>query len=122
MAGILAGTQYRGQFEERLKALLEGVLEENEMPILFFDEIHMIVGAGASGNSTMDASNIIKPFLTEGKIRFIGATTFDEYRQHIEKDKALARRFQKIDVKEPSISDAIKILEGLRMLTVSFTR
>lgn len=114
LAGMLAGTQYRGQFEERLKALLEGVLEENEMPILFFDEIHMIVGAGASGNSTMDASNIIKPFLTEGKIRFIGATTFDEYRQHIEKDKALARRFQKIDVKEPSIPDAIKILEGLK--------
>ena len=114
LSGMLAGAIYRGQFEERLKALLEGIVEENEMPILFFDEIHMIVGAGASNSSPMDASNIIKPFLTEGKIRFIGATTYDEYRAHIEKDKALARRFQKIDVKEPSIEDAIKIIDGLK--------
>ena len=114
LAGMLAGSVFRGQFEQRLKTTLEGVLEESENPILFIDEIHTIVGAGSTGTSSMDASNILKPFLTEGKIKFIGATTYDEYRQHIEKDKALARRFQKIDIVEPSIEDAIKIVDGLK--------
>lgn len=115
LAGMLAGTCFRGDFEKRLKAVLDGVLEENEMPILFIDEIHMIIGAGATGEGTMDASNILKPFLTEGKIRFIGATTFAEYQKYFERDKALERRFQKIDIEEPSIEDAIKILDGVKV-------
>lgn len=114
LAGMVAGSKYRGEFEERLKALLKGVLEESDKVILFFDEIHTIVGAGATSSGAMDASNIIKPYLTEGKIKFIGATTYDEYRQYIEKDKALERRFQKIDVTEPTIDDTIKILDGLK--------
>ena len=114
LAGMLAGSKYRGEFEERLKMLLEGVVEEYKNPILFFDEIHTIVGAGASTESSLDAANIIKPFLTEGNIKFIGATTYDEYRTNIEKDKALERRFQRVTVEEPSIDDAITILTGLK--------
>lgn len=114
LAAMVAGSVFRGQFEERFKAVLEGVSEKYETPILFFDEIHTIVGAGSSSQSSMDASNILKPYLTEGKIKFIGATTYAEYRQYIEKDKAFARRFQKIDVAEPSIPNAIKIISGLK--------
>ena len=113
LSGMLAGCMYRGMFEERLKIVLKEI-SKDEMPIMFIDEIHMIVGAGATGNDSMDASNILKPYLTEGKIRIIGATTYEEYKKYIEKDKALARRFQRIVVNEPSIEDTIKILKGLK--------
>ena len=113
LAGMLAGTKFRGEFEQRLKDMI-AEMEKKENVILFFDEIHTLVGAGACGDSSMDAANIIKPILAEGKIRFIGATTYDEYGKHIEKDKALARRFQKIEVNEPSIEDSIEILMGLK--------
>lgn len=110
---LIAGTRFRGDFEERLNAVLEGVSKE-ENPILYIDEIHMIVGAGASGDSAMDASNIIKPYLTKGKIKFIGATTDEEYKKYFEKDKALMRRFRSISVKEPSVSESIQILDGIK--------
>ena len=113
LSGMLAGCMYRGMFEERLKIVLKEI-SKDEMPIMFIDEIHMIVGAGATGNDSMDASNILKPYLTEGKIRIIGATTYEEYKKYIEKDKALARRFQRIVVNEPSIEDTIKIIKGLK--------
>ncbi len=113
MGGLIAGTKYRGEFEKRLKKILEELKKEEE-PILFIDEIHMIVGAGAAGDSKMDVANLLKPALAKGEIRCIGATTYEEYKNYFEKDKALNRRFQKVDVKEPSIEDAIKILEGLK--------
>lgn len=113
IAGLLAGTQFRGDFEERLKGLIKGVKEECKNPILFIDEIHMIVGAGATQNGTMDAANILKPELTEGNIKFIGATTIAEYRNYIEKDKALERRFQKVMIDEPSVEDCKDILKGI---------
>lgn len=113
MGSLLAGTKYRGDFEERLKALVKE-LEEQPDSLLFIDEIHTLVGAGGTGGSSMDASNLLKPALADGSISCMGSTTYKEYRQSFEKDRALARRFQKIDVKEPSSEDAVKILEGLR--------
>ncbi|MFN3391054.1 MAG: ATP-dependent Clp protease ATP-binding subunit ClpA [Meiothermus ruber] len=111
MGSLLAGTRYRGDFEERVKAVMKA-LEAHPNAILFIDEIHTIVGAGSTTGSTVDASNLLKPALT-GKLRCIGATTFAEYK-HFEKDRAIARRFQKIDIGEPSHADAVKILEGLK--------
>ncbi|WP_375398805.1 ATP-dependent Clp protease ATP-binding subunit ClpA, partial [uncultured Sphingomonas sp.] len=113
MGALLAGTRYRGDFEERLKAV---VTELEKMPdaILFIDEIHTVIGAGATSGGAMDASNLLKPALSGGTIRCIGSTTYKEFRNHFEKDRALLRRFQKIDVNEPSIEDTIKILAGLR--------
>ncbi len=113
MGSLIAGTKYRGEFEKRLKKILQELKKEKE-PILFIDEIHMIVGAGAAGDSKMDVANLLKPALAKGEIRCIGATTYEEYKNYFEKDKALHRRFQKIDIKEPSIEDTIKILEGLK--------
>ncbi|MBV9899959.1 MAG: ATP-dependent Clp protease ATP-binding subunit ClpA, partial [Alphaproteobacteria bacterium] len=115
MGALLAGTRYRGDFEERLKAV---VTELEKMPdaILFIDEIHTVIGAGATSGGAMDASNLLKPALASGTIRCIGSTTYKEYRQFFEKDRALVRRFQKIDVAEPSVEDAIKILRGLKPL------
>jgi ATP-dependent Clp protease ATP-binding subunit ClpA len=113
LGALLAGTRYRGDFENRLKAVL-GELEAKHQPILFIDEIHTIVGAGAAGRGTMDASNLLKPALQAGHIRFIGATTWDEFRQTFEKDAGLARRFQKIEVNEPSVDETVQIFEGLR--------
>ncbi len=113
MGALLAGTRYRGDFEERLKAVMKE-LEDHPDAILFIDEIHTIIGAGATSGGAMDASNLLKPALQGGKMRCMGSTTYKEFRQHFEKDRALARRFQKIDVNEPSIPDAIKILMGLK--------
>ena len=113
MGSLIAGTKYRGDFEKKLKSLLK---EVSKIPnsILFIDEIHTIVGAGSVGGSAMDASNILKPMLANGKLRCIGATTFSEFRNDFSKDKALSRRFAKVDVNEPSIEDSITILEGLK--------
>ena len=113
MGALLAGTKFRGQFEERLKAVLHA-LKEQPNAILFIDEIHTIVGAGATQGGSMDASNLLKPALASGQLRCIGSTTFAEYRSSFERDRALARRFQKIDVLEPSIEDTVRILEGLK--------
>ena len=113
MGSLLAGTRYRGDFEERLKQVMTE-LEQHSDAILFIDEIHTLVGAGATSGGAMDASNLLKPALQKGNLRCMGSTTYKEYRQHFEKDRALARRFQKIDVNEPSPDDAIKILGGLK--------
>ncbi len=113
MGALLAGTRYRGDFEERMKAVINE-LQEIEGAVLFIDEIHTVIGAGATSGGAMDASNLLKPFLSNGSLRCIGSTTYKEYRNHFEKDRALVRRFQKVDVKEPSIEDTIKILKGLR--------
>ena len=113
MGSLLAGTRYRGDFEERLKAVMTE-LEDHPDAVLFIDEIHTVIGAGATSGGAMDASNLLKPALQGGKLRCMGSTTYKEYRQHFEKDRALARRFQKIDVKEPTVEDAIKILKGLK--------
>ncbi|CCQ73279.1 ATP-dependent Clp protease ATP-binding subunit ClpA [Magnetospira sp. QH-2] len=113
MGSLLAGTRYRGDFEERLKAVMKE-LEETEGAILFIDEIHTVIGAGATSGGSMDASNILKPSLAAGTLRCIGSTTYKEFRNHFEKDRALVRRFQKIDVNEPSVEDTIKILRGLK--------
>jgi ATP-dependent Clp protease ATP-binding subunit ClpA len=113
MGALLAGTRYRGDFEERLKAVMKEI-ENYPGSILFIDEIHTVIGAGATSGGAMDASNLLKPALQSGTVRCIGSTTYKEYRQHFEKDRALVRRFQKIDVKEPSIEDAIAILKGLK--------
>ena len=110
---LLAGTKFRGDFEERLHNIIEE-LEQKEKAILFIDEIHMLMGAGTNGNNQMDAANLLKPVLASGKVKFIGSTTFDEYAKNFEKDRALARRFQKIDILEPSMEESIKILQGLR--------
>jgi ATP-dependent Clp protease ATP-binding subunit ClpA len=113
MGALLAGTRYRGDFEERLKAVLSE-LEQTPGAILFIDEIHTVIGAGATSGGAMDASNLLKPALAGGVIRCIGSTTYKEYRNYFEKDRALVRRFQKIDVNEPTIEDSIKILRGLK--------
>ena len=113
MGVLLAGTRYRGDFEERLKQVM-AELEEMPEAILFIDEIHTVIGAGATSGGAMDASNLLKPALQSGGVRCMGSTTYKEFRQHFEKDRALARRFQKIDVTEPSIPDSIKILQGLK--------
>ncbi|MEM8921078.1 MAG: AAA family ATPase, partial [Pseudomonadota bacterium] len=113
MGALLAGTRYRGDFEERLKAVVKE-LEEQPKAVLFIDEIHTVIGAGATSGGAMDASNLLKPALQNGQLRCMGSTTYKEYRQHFEKDRALARRFQKIDVSEPSVSDSVKILQGLK--------
>ena len=113
MGALLAGTRYRGDFEERLKAVVTE-LEKHPDAVLFIDEIHTVIGAGATSGGAMDASNLLKPALQGGKLRCMGSTTYKEFRQHFEKDRALARRFQKIDVSEPTVEDAIKILFGLR--------
>ncbi len=113
MGALLAGTKYRGDFEQRLKAVLKQ-LAENPKSILFIDEIHTIIGAGAASGGTLDASNLLKPALSTGALKCIGATTYNEYRQIFEKDHALSRRFQKVDVPEPSIAETIEILKGLK--------
>ena len=113
LGSVIAGTKYRGDFEERIKRILDLISKKNKA-IVYIDEIHNIVGAGALNGGALDASNLLKPYLTEGRIRFIGATTFDEYKKYFEKDKALIRRFQTIDVSEPSIDDAVIILNGLK--------
>ncbi len=113
MGALLAGTRYRGDFEERLKAVMKEI-EGYPGAILFIDEIHTVIGAGATSGGAMDASNLLKPALQSGTLRCIGSTTYKEYRQHFEKDRALVRRFQKIDINEPSVDDAIEILKGLK--------
>ena len=113
MGALLAGTRYRGDFEERLKAVMKEIGEQ-EKGILFIDEIHTIIGAGATSGGAMDASNLLKPALQNGEVRCMGSTTFKEYKQHFEKDRALSRRFRKIDVVEPNVEDAVKILTGLK--------
>ncbi|MGR3495496.1 AAA family ATPase, partial [Citreimonas sp.] len=113
MGALLAGTRYRGDFEERLKAVVNE-LEEHPDAVLFIDEIHTVIGAGATSGGAMDASNLLKPALQGGKLRTMGSTTYKEFRQHFEKDRALSRRFQKIDVNEPSVDDTVKILKGLK--------
>ncbi|MGQ3068261.1 MAG: ATP-dependent Clp protease ATP-binding subunit ClpA, partial [Brevundimonas sp.] len=113
MGALLAGTRYRGDFEERLKQVVKE-LENHENAILFIDEIHTVIGAGATSGGAMDASNLLKPALASGSLRCMGSTTYKEYRQHFEKDRALVRRFQKIDVNEPTVEDTVKILKGLK--------
>ena len=119
MGSLLAGTRYRGDFEERLKQVVKE-LEATPGAILFIDEIHTVIGAGATSGGAMDASNLLKPALASGQLRCIGSTTYKEYRQHFEKDRALVRRFQKIDVAEPSVQDSIEILKGLKPYYESF--
>lgn len=116
MASLLAGTKFRGDFEERLKLVLQALEKQNSETgsILFIDEIHTIIGAGATSGGSLDASNLLKPALSKGQIRCMGSTTFDEYRKYFEKDQALNRRFQKIDVLEPSVEDSVSILKGLK--------
>jgi ATP-dependent Clp protease ATP-binding subunit ClpA len=113
MGALLAGTRYRGDFEERVKQVVKE-LENHPDAILFIDEIHTVIGAGATSGGAMDASNLLKPALASGSLRCMGSTTYKEFRQHFEKDRALVRRFQKIDVNEPTIEDTIKILKGLK--------
>jgi len=113
MGSLLAGTRYRGDFEERLKAVVTE-LENYDGAILFIDEIHTVIGAGATSGGSMDASNLLKPALASGALRCIGSTTYKEFRNYFEKDRALVRRFQKIDINEPTVEDSIKILNGLK--------
>ncbi len=113
LGGMLAGTKFRGDFEQRLKGVI-GELKKKPKAILFIDEIHTIVGAGATSSGSMDASNILKPVLTSGEIRCIGSSTYEEYKNHFEKDRALSRRFEKVEIFEPSINETVKILKGLR--------
>ena len=113
MGALLAGTKYRGDFEQRLKAVLKQLVD-NPNAILFIDEIHTVIGAGAASGGTLDASNLLKPVLSTGQLKCIGATTYNEYRGVFEKDHALSRRFQKIDVIEPSVDETVEILKGLK--------
>lgn len=113
LGGILAGTQYRGDFEKRFKSIMDGV-STFENPIIYIDEIHNIIGAGAIGGGSFDVSNMLKPYLTTGEIRFIGATTYEEFNKHFASNKSLLRRFQNIDIKEPSIDETVEILNGLK--------
>jgi len=119
MATMLAGTKYRGDFEERLIKVIEAI-SRHKAPIVYIDEIHTVVGAGAVGTGSIDAGSILKPYLARGRIRFIGATTYEEYRKHFEKDRALSRRFQKIDINEPSLDESVNILLGLRQKYEAF--
>jgi ATP-dependent Clp protease ATP-binding subunit ClpA len=119
MGALLAGTRYRGDFEERLKQVMKEI-EAHPNAVLFIDEIHTVIGAGATSGGAMDASNLLKPALAAGTLRCVGSTTYKEYRQHFEKDRALVRRFQKIDVNEPSIADTIEIMKGLRQYFEEF--
>ncbi len=121
MGSLLAGTRYRGDFEERLKQVMKEI-ENHPKAIMFIDEIHTVIGAGATSGGAMDASNLLKPALAQGTLRCIGSTTYKEYRQYFEKDRALVRRFQKIDVNEPSVPDAIEILKGLKPYFEDFHR
>ena len=121
MGTLLAGTRYRGDFEERLKQVMKEI-ENHKKAILFIDEIHTVIGAGATSGGAMDASNLLKPALAQGSLRCIGSTTYKEYRQYFEKDRALVRRFQKIDVNEPSVPDAIEIMKGLKPYFEDFHR
>ena len=114
LGAMVAGAKYRGEFEERLKAVLEEIKESDGQVVTFIDELHTVVGAGASGEGAMDAGNMLKPLLARGELRLVGATTLDEYREHIEKDAALERRFQQVFVGEPSVEDTIAILRGLK--------
>ncbi len=114
LGAMVAGAKYRGEFEERLKAVLGEIKDSGGRVITFIDELHTVVGAGATGESAMDAGNMLKPMLARGELRLIGATTLDEYRKHIEKDAALERRFQQVYVGEPSVEDTIAILRGLK--------
>ncbi|MCA9640255.1 MAG: AAA family ATPase, partial [Myxococcales bacterium] len=113
MGALIAGTKFRGDFENRIKSVLKelGAIKD---AILFVDELHTVIGAGATSGGTLDASNLLKPALSSGKLRCIGATTFEEYRSHLERDRALARRFQKIEVLEPSLEETVQILKGLQ--------
>src|SRR5262249_12961132 len=113
MGALLAGTKFRGEFEARLKAVL-GALKQKPGAILFIDEIHTVVGAGATHGGSMDASNLLKPALATGELRCIGATTFQDFKQHFERDRALARRFQKTELIEPSVEETHEILRGLK--------
>lgn len=113
LGSLLAGTQYRGDFEKRFQNVMDSISREDH-PIIYIDEIHNIVGAGAVNGGSFDVSNMLKPYLAAGHIRFIGATTYEEYKKHFEKNKSLVRRFQNIDIKEPQVSDAVQILEGLK--------
>src|SRR3977135_3283746 len=114
LGSMVAGAKYRGEFEERLKAVLDDIKNSAGQIITFIDELHTIVGAGATGESAMDAGNMIKPMLARGELRLVGATTLDEYRKYIEKDAALERRFQQVLVGEPSVEDTIGILRGIK--------
>ena len=114
LGAMVAGAKYRGEFEERLKAVLEEIKDSNGQVVTFIDELHTVVGAGATGEGAMDAGNMLKPLLARGELRLVGATTLDEYRQHIEKDAALERRFQQVFVGEPSVEDTVAILRGLK--------
>ncbi|HYU04005.1 MAG TPA: Clp protease N-terminal domain-containing protein, partial [Jatrophihabitantaceae bacterium] len=114
LGAMVAGAKYRGEFEERLKAVLTEIKDAGGAVVTFIDELHTVVGAGATGEGAMDASNMLKPMLARGELRMVGATTLDEYRQHIEKDAALERRFQQVMVAEPSVEDTIAILRGLK--------
>ena len=114
LGSMVAGAKYRGEFEERLKAVLDEIKESAGQIITFIDELHTIVGAGATGEGAMDAGNMIKPMLARGELRLVGATTLDEYRKYIEKDAALERRFQQVLVGEPSVEDTVGILRGLK--------
>jgi ATP-dependent Clp protease ATP-binding subunit ClpB len=113
LGALIAGAKYRGEFEDRLKAVIKDVTDSSGRVVLFIDEIHTVVGAGAT-NGAMDAGNLLKPMLGRGELRCIGATTLDEYRQYIEKDAALERRFQQVKVDQPSVADTVSILRGLR--------
>ena len=111
---LLAGTQFRGDFEKRIKEVMDGIMRESNRNIVYIDEIHNLVGAGATGEGSMDASNMLKPYLESGKIRFIGSTTYDEYNRHFSKSKGLVRRFQQIDIAEPTAEEALEILKRLK--------
>ena len=113
LGATLAGTQYRGDFEKRLKKILD-IIKKQKNPIVYIDEIHNIVGAGSLGAGSLDASNLLKPYLTQGHIKFIGATTYEEYKKYFEKDKGLVRRFQPVEIKEPTVEETIEILEGIK--------
>ena len=113
LGGLLAGTQYRGNFEKRVRQVMDRISKEDK-PIVFIDEIHTLLGAGATGEGAMDAANLLKPYLSQGHVRFIGATTYDEYKKHFEKSKSLVRRFQNIEICEPSVEESVEILKGLR--------